>query len=705
MRTLFFLCTVMTFLTGCLASGISPVNYTVSYPDTTSVTTTSARVIPTGSSSFTINITFGESVTGFESSDISITGGSISSFTGNSEGTFYTIDVDVDMSEQPSVISFDVIGSIDVAFGKTWSPNISGSFAYDGTFPTTTVSYPDTTYDSPTDIEVITNGTSSFSINVVFSESVSDFEAGDISITGGSISSITSNSEGTVYTVNIDVDMSLQPSNIVVELVGAISDSIGREWTPDISGTFAYDGTFPTTTVSYPDTTYDSPTDIEVITNGTSSFSINVVFSESVSDFEAGDISITGGSISSITSNSEGTVYTVNIDVDMSLQPSNIVVELVGAISDSIGREWTPDISGTFAYDDVYPATTLSYPDTEDDGSGERIITAGSTSFQVVVEFSESVSEFEASDVTVTGGTVSSVTSNTDGTLWTISVDVDLTDQPSNIVLEITGDLETALGLVWLPDVEVTLAYPATDYTVAERQNEGGGDWGVSRATSATHSAVVYSSDYATTLANGVMPAAIDMASSTMELVEPDMAGGVSSYRGVVQIGDEVYSAEMHQTASGTIALRIFDPTDIVLTKGTNYTGSLAGSFDYTGVLSATKYEDSVNTYIQDDFTLTADFALDTFTIVDGPTAGGSFALIGDGYLDSTTGLIASDTLSLTHTDVSATYTNPNSVILFGNIHGDGTDVSGVFYNNGYAVEDGTDVVAAQYVGTIVGSQ
>lgn len=352
----------------------------------------------------------------------------------------------------------------------------------------------------------------------------------------------------------------------------------------------------------------------------------------------------------------------------------------------------------------LVPTTfSVSYPDTSfDSTTSAQIIPAGGSSVEIQISFGEPVTGFEQSDLSITGGTISSFSSNSEATMWTIVVDIDEDNPPSEITFNFTGTIDAAFGNTWSPNISGRFTYPTSDFTFAERQGESGSNWGVTRATSTTESAVVYSENYATTIANGVLPAAVEMATTSMELVQSGLHGGLSSYRGTISVGDETYSAEMHVTASGAIGLRIFDPSHIVLTKGDVFTATLAGSYDYDGTISATRYETDSYTHTQGDFALTANFTTESFTIASGPDAGDNFVLTGSGVLNPTTGVIASDTLVMTHTQ------DPDDAIsglvAFGNIHGNGTDVTGLFYNTGFVTE-GTDTVEALYVGTFVGSQ
>jgi hypothetical protein len=464
--------------------------------------------------------------------------------------------------------------------------------------------------------------------------------------------------------------------------------------------------------VSYPHTTRDAETSVQIIPDGLSSFDVVIRFGEAVTGINVNDFTITGGTVGSVVPNSDGTTWTVTINVDTASQPDNVELEFVGTISGAFGTTWSPNISATFAYQDPFPEASVSYPDTTlETGGTTQIIAPGDESFDITVTFDAPVSGFDANDITLSGGTVSSVTSNSEATIWTVTIDVDLTKQPSDLSFEITGNLQTQIGLSWTPDVTATFAY-LRNYTFHERHNDSGNDWGVSRASTDTKTTVIYATDYANDLANGVLSAALEFSTDELELVGEHWDTGIPIYRGTIKIGDEVYSAEMLQLASGALSMRIFDPTDIVFAAGDTYTGSLTGNHTYSGALLATRFGGTSNRDLEGDFVLIADFTNETFTVFDGANDQDTVRLSGSGVMDSATGTFASDGRTapsegvwLAEYDFNDTgdleILNAVPVAFYGNAHGDGSDISAVYYSEDYLLDGGE----ARFVGTLLGSE
>ena len=457
--------------------------------------------------------------------------------------------------------------------------------------------------------------------------------------------------------------------------------------------------------ISYPGTEFTGQPATRIIPEDSSGFQVVVNFAEPITGFEVADFELIGGHISEVKSNSERTVWTINIDVDLAEQPREVSLKFIGTVDGAFGMTWTPDISATFTYESDPTTVSAEYPDTIDDGAtSAQIISVGDSSFRVQIGFHERISEFDASDLAITGGRISNITSNDDGTVWTLDVDVDLSAQPGGeISLEIIGTVVGDSGLPWTPDFSATFMYPKADFEFSERQNQSENDWGISRASSNSETAVAFATNYANSLANGILGATLDIDPQELELVANDSANGITRRRGTLQIGGETYSAEVLLTASGSLGLHIFDPTDVIFTRGATYMGDLVGSHRYQGALSATNFGEAGDVFasLQGDFSLIADFGGGVFTISSGTVSGDDISIDGTGVLDTSTGELASDNLEIIFADPSL---EPVNLISFGNIHGDGSDVTGLFYSNEVFTEDENGLVPS-YVGTFVGSR
>ena len=140
-----------------------------------------------------------------------------------------------------------------------------------------------------------------------------------------------------------------------------------------------------------------------------STFTATFTFDETVSGFEASDISVTGGTKGTFSEETTGRVWTLVVtpSADYSLTVAADVV--------------------TDAYGNGNVAATVSGDYTVVDNTKPRVTITGvpqrtSSTFTATFTFDETVSGFEASDITVTGGTKGTFSEETTGRVWTLVV-------------------------------------------------------------------------------------------------------------------------------------------------------------------------------------------------------------------------------------------------------------------------------------------
>lgn len=164
------------------------------------------------SSPIAFSATFTEDVTNFTSSDVTVSGGgSISNFAGS--GANYTFDV---YPAAPGSVT------VSVANGAAWDPSgndITGdsySFTYDAIQPSVTLSSGDVAHTGSTNTQVI-------SFTAAFSESVTGFVVGDITVTNGTAGNFAGS--GNTYTFDV-----------TATTYGAVSVNIQANKAQDASG-------------------------------------------------------------------------------------------------------------------------------------------------------------------------------------------------------------------------------------------------------------------------------------------------------------------------------------------------------------------------------------------------------------------------------------------------------------------------------------
>ena len=174
-------------------------------PDTTAPDVSISVPSETQTGPFDVTITFNESVSGFEQSELSVSGDantSITSWSPNADNTVFTAEVTPTTS---GTVTLDI--AADVATDAAGNPNTAA------TPETVTVTIPAVTQQQGVDTldpdvgisvpEGVQNG--AFDVTITFTEAVSDFVQADLSLGGTATASITDwdTTDDTVFTAEI----------------------------------------------------------------------------------------------------------------------------------------------------------------------------------------------------------------------------------------------------------------------------------------------------------------------------------------------------------------------------------------------------------------------------------------------------------------------------------------------------------------------
>ncbi|WP_115870516.1 LamG-like jellyroll fold domain-containing protein, partial [Marinoscillum furvescens] len=339
--------------------------------------------VVSSTSPYNVTFSFNENVSGFVIGDIMVGNGSASNLTKINDST-YTVDItpngvgDITI-DVASGVAQDIAGNLNVAA-------IQAITQYDASAPTVTIS---SSEPDPTN-------SSSFIVNIDFSESVSGFEVSEIAVSNGSASNLT-----TADSISFSVDIAPTADGLVSVDVGAgvATDGAGNGNTAASTYSNTYDNTPPTVDIQ------DEP----AVVSSTSPFSITLQFSEDVSGFVVGDISVTNGSAGNFMA-VDASTYTADITPsgtgDMTISIN------AGVAQDAAGNTNTAAFPAITQYDASVPTVTITSAEPDP---------TNSSSFIVNIDFSESVSGFELSDITVTNGSASNLTT---GDSISFSVDI-----------------------------------------------------------------------------------------------------------------------------------------------------------------------------------------------------------------------------------------------------------------------------------------
>jgi len=277
---------------------VSAVWAEVTYSTPPTVTLSSSAPTYTNTSPIPVTATFSENVTGFVSGDISVTNGSVSGFSGS--GTTYTFNV---TPSGQGAVTVNVPAGVATGASGSNTAATPLTRTYDSVRPSITSlssTAPNQTKDSP------------IPVTVTFSESVTGFTSGDVSIGNGSISGFSGS--GANYSFNVT------PSG-----QGSVTVNIAQNVAQDAAGNL-------NTAATQLSRTYDSLQPIVSLSStapsstNTSPIPVTVTFSESVTGFISGDVTVSNGTISgfsgsgasysfNVTPSAQGAV-TINVDAN-----------------------------------------------------------------------------------------------------------------------------------------------------------------------------------------------------------------------------------------------------------------------------------------------------------------------------------------------------------------------------------------------------
>ena len=374
------------------ASNIFSIKYDITKP---SLVITSDTTNPTNVSSFVATFTFSEDMDEFDPSYFTVTNATVSNFITVNDAVFKaTITPITDGSV-----------TIDVAEDETedYAGNENTAAQYitvvDTVKPTVTIT---SSVANPTNIP--------FTATFTFSEDVAGFEIGDITLGNATASNFTATSSS-VYTALITPTVD---GNTTIDIAADVAnDTATNGNTVATQFSVLYDNTKPAISIS---SATANPTN--------NTFTAIFTFSEAVSNFVVGDIDVTNATISNFTTTSSS-VYSALITPTVD---GNVTIDVAADVAnDNATNNNTAATQFSMLYDTTKPTIVISSP----------VANPTNSTFTATFTFSEAVSNFEITDITLSNATASNfaatsslvytalITPITDGTV-TIDVAADL---------------------------------------------------------------------------------------------------------------------------------------------------------------------------------------------------------------------------------------------------------------------------------------
>ena len=220
---------------------------------------------------------------GFDAEDITVTNGTVTSFRANTEyGQNYTVQITPTASGKVSVS----VGAATFKDAAGHDNSASGTFSVLADLDAPTVSIA-----GPTDTQ-----TGSFDATITFSEDVTGFEKGDITVGNGTVTALSGS--GSSYTATIEPSAT---GTVTVDVpANGANDTAGNGNEAASQYSVEADSDAPTVTITGPTGNQDS------------AFDVTITFSEDVTGFEQGDITVGNGSITAFSGS--GSSYTATIE-------------------------------------------------------------------------------------------------------------------------------------------------------------------------------------------------------------------------------------------------------------------------------------------------------------------------------------------------------------------------------------------------------
>ncbi len=371
----------------------------------------------------TITLTFSEAPTGFSLGDLSATGGTLGSLVGTANPLVYTADF------TPQAGVSGVLGSVSLAAGAyTDAAGNSGGGGSSSAIAINTL--------GPSVAITAANGTlkagENTEVTFTFSSVPTNFAANDIVVSGGTVSGLTNMGAGVykaTFTPASGVDGGVASVSVAS---GSYTDNFGNLGGGASSGPVSFDTRAPTVSISLAD---------PALGIGQST-GVTFTFSEAVSGFGLGALTVDNGTLSGLTT-IDSIVYTATLTPSAGVtHTSNVITVNLTGVSDQAGNAAAgPAVSPNYVVDATRPTATIVMADTA--------LKAGETS-EVTITFSEAVTGFTADDLSIPNGAISALSSSDGGITWrgTFTPDEDVRDTTNLIVLNNAGltDLAGNIG-------------------------------------------------------------------------------------------------------------------------------------------------------------------------------------------------------------------------------------------------------------------
>jgi Calx-beta domain/Bacterial Ig-like domain/FG-GAP-like repeat len=372
-------------------------NTSVAVP-TVTINQAAGQSDPTNGSSIAFTVDFSEGVTGFDSTDVDLSassggGAGMSATVTPISSTKYTVTVNGYTGTGFVKASIPAGAATSIASGQASlaSTSSDNQVNFDLVKPSVTIDQAAGQADPTTTGPIL--------FTVIFSENVTGFTAADVDLSASSLSglSATVTGSGTTYTVSV-TGMTGNGTVVAKVPANAATDAAGNTNSASTSS----DNTVTFGSASTPTVTINQAAG-QVDPTNASPIAFAVQFNQPVTGFDDTDINFTGSTVGgTLVANVSGSGATYTVTVTGMTGTGTVVASIpAGAAQNAFGTGSAASTSSdnSVTFDGVAPTVTINKAVGQDDP------TSG-PSIKFDVKFSEPVTGFSASDVSLAGSTV-----------------------------------------------------------------------------------------------------------------------------------------------------------------------------------------------------------------------------------------------------------------------------------------------------------
>ncbi|RMO20250.1 Flagellar hook-length control protein fliK [Pseudomonas amygdali pv. morsprunorum] len=407
--------TGFTNASGNTGSGVtSSNNYAIDTLRPTATIVVADNALAVGETSL-VTITFSEAVSGFTNADLNIANGTLSAVSSSDGGITWTATLTPTsgISSASNSVTLNNGGVTDLAGNVGSGLTLSNNYTIDQTRPTASIVIAD---------NALSAGETSL-VTITFSEAVSGFDNSDLNVPNGTLSTVSSNDGGITWTATFTPNANVNASTGQISLNSAgVTDLAGNAGSGIISSaSFTVDTTRPSATIVVAD---------NALSAGETSL-VTFTFSQAVSGFSNADLSVANGTLSAVSSSDGGITWTATFTPNANVTDASNLITLdnTGVTNASGNTGSGTTASNNYTIDTQRPTATITVANPN--------LAIGQTSL-VTFAFSERVTNFDLSDISVGNGSLSGLSSGDGGLTWTATLtpDANITAANNFIVLD-----------------------------------------------------------------------------------------------------------------------------------------------------------------------------------------------------------------------------------------------------------------------------